>query len=62
MGSGPQLPVVSKLTLDAKSTIPAPDIITQRGRRHFAPRATPAWLIQRKEGSGGAASAPASTA
>ncbi len=37
-------PVVSKLTLDAETTIPPPEIVTQRGRRHFAPRVPPAWL------------------
>ena len=51
----PRLPVVSKLTFDAKATIPAPEIVTQRGRRHFAPRAPPAWLQQRKHGAEGAA-------
>ena len=29
----PRLPVVSKLTFDAKATIPAPEIVTPRGRR-----------------------------
>jgi len=37
-------PFISKLTLDANATIPEPDIVTQRGRRHFAPRLPHNWL------------------
>ena len=37
-------PFISKLTFDADTTIPAPEIVTQRGRRHFAPRLPLNWL------------------
>ena len=40
-------PFISKLTLDAHTTIPEPEIITQRGRRHFAPRLPHNWLSSR---------------
>jgi hypothetical protein len=37
-------PFISKLTLDAHTTIPPPPIVSQRGRRHFAPRLNHDWL------------------
>ena len=42
-------PVVTRVLFDAAATIPPPEIVTQRGRRHFAPRAAPAWLQQFKK-------------
>jgi hypothetical protein len=43
-------PFISKLTLDAHTTIPTPEVITQRGRRHFAPRLPHNWLNNGGEG------------
>eukprot|EP00946_MAST-07B_sp_MAST-7B-sp1_P002016 g2016.t1 len=50
-----RLPVVSKLTFDAAATIPAPELVTQRGRRHFAPRLPPTWLQRRSKDNGDSA-------